>query len=32
MDLDNQSSTTTAAERRAMLEEADEVTRDDPQK
>jgi len=26
--LDSQSSTTTAAERRAMLEEADEQTRD----
>jgi flagellar biosynthesis/type III secretory pathway M-ring protein FliF/YscJ len=32
LDLDSQSSTTTAAERRAMLEEADELTRDDPQK
>jgi hypothetical protein len=30
--LDSQSSTTTAAERRAMLEEADEQTRDDPQR
>jgi hypothetical protein len=28
----SQSSTTTAAERRAMLEEADQLTRDDPQK
>jgi flagellar biosynthesis/type III secretory pathway M-ring protein FliF/YscJ len=32
LDLDSQSATTTAAERRALFEEADELARDDPQK